>query len=1062
MKKIADFIVEKRVLLLILFIALAGICGALILAVNVNTDMTKYLPDKSSMKQGMDKMDEEFPDAEGDYTIRVMFKGLDEQQKGEMKTKLSEIKNVDKVDYKPDDADYNKDDYTKYVLHTKYDYESTEEQNIEQDIEANFSRNDMQFKNDSNESPGLPTWVIVTAVSLLMVILIIMSGSWIEPFLFLFTIGIAVAINMGTNVFLGEISDQTFSVASILQLVLSMDYSIILISRYRQELAKNSDRKQAMKSAIVGAFASISSSSLTTVVGLLALVFMSFKIGMDMGIVLAKGVFLSVVCVFLVLPGLILLCSRAIEKLAKPSPNIPTGGLAKFCNKARIPLTLCFVALFAAAYILQQKTVIAYSMTTADPIADIFPTTSSVVLLYDNKDDEKVTEIAEQLKNQPNVKAATNYTNMLGKQHTAAEMVDAVDDLSESMGSGKKRDINADESMFNMLYYKYYGGEVGKMTAGEFMRFLSQDVLTNESFRDYIGDDMSKNTEMMLRLSDKSALTKPLSPAEIAQFFTMEKAQCEQLFTYYFMQKKDVQTSRITAAELTNFVLNDLAQDKAYAQTFDQKSLEQMKMLQMFTDKNAITKKLTAAEIAQRLGMQKAAAEQMIGYYYSAKQQTSKDMTISLYDFVGFISANKQQFAQSADEQTLAKMDMLKGIMDAALGDVKLDEKQLAQMMSMEQQKAHQLLIVYTVKSESSSLKMSAAEFIGFLTKGVLADKEMSKNFTEENRAQLTGTAQLIEAVLADKEFSAAEMTQLFKSMSGDLDENSVELMYLYHDSNANADKSKTLSVEQLMNYLADTLVNDKTFKAILDDEMVADIKQSAADLKDGKKQLKGEHYSRLILSVTIPEEGEETDAFYRLVNEKCEALDGDYHLIGSSAMNYEMSLSFDGELLLITILTAVAIFIVVLITFRSAAVSAILVLLVQCGVYITVSVIGFQGYSIHFLALLIVQCILMGSTIDYGILFSNYYRESRKTCAKAEALKKAYKGSMHTILTSGLIMVTVTAILGQCFGDPTVEQICKTISIGAASAIMLIVFILPGILACLDRFTAGKIRVKE
>ena len=291
MKKIADFIVEKRILLLIAFIVLAGICGALILAVNVNTDMTKYLPDKSSMKQGMDKMDEEFPDAEGDYTIRVMFKGLDEQQKGEMKTKLSEIKNVEKVDYKPDDADYNKDEYTKYVVHTKYDYESTEEHNIEQDIEANFSRNDMQFKNDSNESPGLPTWVIITAVSLLMVILIIMSGSWIEPFLFLFTIGIAVAINMGTNVFLGEISDQTFSVASILQLVLSMDYSIILISHYRQELAKNSDRKAAMKSAIVGAFASISSSSLTTVVGLLALVFMSFKIGMDMGIVLAKGVF---------------------------------------------------------------------------------------------------------------------------------------------------------------------------------------------------------------------------------------------------------------------------------------------------------------------------------------------------------------------------------------------------------------------------------------------------------------------------------------------------------------------------------------------------------------------------------------------------------------------------------------------------------------------------------------------------------------------------------------------------------------------------------------------------
>lgn len=103
------------------------------------------------------------------------------------------------------------------------------------------------------------------------------------------------------------------------------------------------------------------------------------------------------------------------------------------------------------------------------------------------------------------------------------------------------------------------------------------------------------------------------------------------------------------------------------------------------------------------------------------------------------------------------------------------------------------------------------------------------------------------------------------------------------------------------------------------------------------------------------------------------------------------------------------------------------------------------------------VQCILMGSTIDYGILFSNYYREKRRKFDRADALKKAYEGSMHTILTSGLIMVSVTGILGQCFGEPTVEQMCQTISIGAASTIILIVFILPGILSSLDRFTAGK-----
>ena len=339
----------------------------------------------------------------------------------------------------------------------------------------------------------------------------------------------------------------------------------------------------------------------------------------------------------------------------------------------------------------------------------------------------------------------------------------------------------------------------------------------------------------------------------------------------------------------------------------------------------------------------------------------------------------------------------------------------------------------------------------------VLADENMAQDFGDEDKKQLTSFSKIITAVTNDKPYTSREMAALFESMSEDMNEDKISLMYLYHDANAASDKTKTMSVEQLMNYLNDTLIYDDTFKTVLDDEMISDIKQSAADLNDGIRQLKGDNYSRLIISVTIPEEGAETDAFYELVNSKCNDLNGNYHLIGSSVMNYEMGQTFDRELLLITLLTAAAIFIVVLLTFRSLAVPAILVLLVQCGVFITITVVGFQGYNINYLALMIVQCILMGSTIDYGILFSNYYREARKASKRAESLELAYAGSMHTILTSGLIMVIVTAIFGQCYGEPTVEQICQTLSIGAASAILLIVFILPGILACLDRFSAKK-----
>jgi predicted RND superfamily exporter protein len=173
--------------------------------------------------------------------------------------------------------------------------------------------------------------------------------------------------------------------------------------------------------------------------------------------------------------------------------------------------------------------------------------------------------------------------------------------------------------------------------------------------------------------------------------------------------------------------------------------------------------------------------------------------------------------------------------------------------------------------------------------------------------------------------------------------------------------------------------------------------------------------------------------------------------------MSDEMQGSFSGELWTITLLTAAAIFLIVLISSRSFIVPAILVLIVQCGVYITVTVIGWQGYQIYFLALLMVECILMGATIDYGILYTNYYRESRASLASPDALKAAYDGSVHSIMTSGLIIVLITGIFGYTYPDPTIAEICRTIAIGALSAILVILFFLPGLLATLDRLVVRK-----
>lgn len=322
MQKIAAFIVKKRKLLLVVMLALAVVCAALMPFVGINTDMTKYLPDSSQMRIGMDRMNEAFPDVAETYTIRVMFRGLDARDKLAIREQLAEIPNVDSVAYEPDSDDYNRGDATLYKLTTQYDYNSDEEAQIERDVADRFADYDVAVRSDDTSTPDIPPIVFILSIVLVTTILLIACPSYFEPVLFLLTIGVAVLLNQGTNIILGETSDVTASISAILQLALSMDYSIILMNRYRQELQADPDREAAMTRALTAAFGSITGSSVTTIVGLLMLVFMRFKIGMDLGIVLAKGVLCSLLCVFTVLPGLILWADKLVRKTTK-KPRAP-------------------------------------------------------------------------------------------------------------------------------------------------------------------------------------------------------------------------------------------------------------------------------------------------------------------------------------------------------------------------------------------------------------------------------------------------------------------------------------------------------------------------------------------------------------------------------------------------------------------------------------------------------------------------------------------------------------------------------------------------------------------
>ena len=735
MKKVSELIVSRRYWILGVMLCLTIACMVLSRQVTVNYDMTKYLPDDSAMKKGMDIMAAEFPSMGADKSIRVMAEGLDEAKQAELLDKLEAIPYVESVAHDAG-AKYHRGDYSLFVISTSYDYGSPEERAIESALQKDFQEYHTVFRNDNPGADGVPALLLLVAIAILVTILLLMCRSWCEPFLFLINIGIAVMINEGTNVFLGEISYVTSSMAAVLQLVLSIDYSVMLMNRYRQEKSAGLEKREAMAAAIRNCFSAVSSSAMTTAAGLLALAFMKFRIGLDLGVVLAKGVLISLICALTALPGIVILADRLVERSAKKTPHVSMERLSRFSCRRRFVLACAFVAMLAAFYVLQGNTQIAYTLAKVDPIADIFPAENPLVIVYENKDEDRMAELAGTLETRDGVTQVLGYPGIFEKAYTAEELSGALSGLGGSMGIAA-------------------GEEIGG---------------------------------------------------------------------------------------------------------FDPSMLE----------------------------------------------------------------------------------------------------------------------TVYSLRFAGSPLPAS----------------------------------------------------------------------------------EQKMTIPELFGYVHDTLLNNRLFSALISQEARDMIAGAKDKLDSGMSMLKSARYSRMIVYTALPVESEETEALMETLTDAGKELTGEYYLIGNSAMSYEMQRSFSGELRTITMMTAAAIFLIVLISFRSLVVPALLVLIVQCGVYITVTVVGWQGYSIYFLALLIVECILMGATIDYGILFTGYYRENRKRKSVPEALEAAYDGSVHSIMTSGMILVLVTAILGYTYSDPTVAEICRTISTGALSAILLILFLLPALLAALDRLIVrGKDR---
>ena len=256
-------------------------------------------------------------------------------------------------------------------------------------------------------------------------------------------------------------------------------------------------------------------------------------------------------------------------------------------------------------------------------------------------------------------------------------------------------------------------------------------------------------------------------------------------------------------------------------------------------------------------------------------------------------------------------------------------------------------------------------------------------------------------------------------------------------------------------------LVNGEYYDYTTDEER-AKINESAETMIYTKNSLVKEKHSLLSFNINYESETKEIDEFFDNLNDKLDdTLAKKHYLVGDDVMSNELGKTFHTEYLLISILSAIAIFIVICISFRKILIPLILVLIIECSVFITMTYMYFTGSSMYFLALIIVQGMLIGSMVDYGIVMSNYYMEVRCELSIKETIPTLFKKALPTILTSGTIMIMISFIIGT-ITDDSVSTIIFTLGVGTLSSLILIIFVLPSLLTVFDRFAITKQKRKK
>lgn len=433
-ERISEYIVNKRKAFMVFFILAAVFSVFSSSWVKVSNKLSDYLPESTKTKQGLDIMDENFTTF---GTAKVMVNNIDYEKALELSTKLKEIAGVSRVDfYDKSDSDYenkNIEDYYKdfAALYT-ISFEDVEDSKLVQEAIVKVRESVSAYDNvvyttiDKDDAKSLNEDMKVIGVLVVIIIvgvLIFTSQTYAEILIFMLTFAVAILLNVGTNFIFGRISFVTKAVGVVLQLALAIDYAIILFHRFMEE-RKNFKSKHALISALAKAIPEISSSSLTTMAGMVALMTMQFRIGRDLGQVLLKSIIFSMISIFLFMPALIMMFEKWIKKSMHKSfvPNIEF--LGKKILSVRFIIAGIFTVLVIGGIVLSGKTAYIFDpnsiksdkkteyIAAKEEIEKHFGNSNILAVVIPKEDYIKEARLLEEISKVEGVKSVTGLANI--------------------------------------------------------------------------------------------------------------------------------------------------------------------------------------------------------------------------------------------------------------------------------------------------------------------------------------------------------------------------------------------------------------------------------------------------------------------------------------------------------------------------------------------------------------------------------------------------------------------------------------------------------------------------